>query len=443
MGSVTVSEEKKPINFVWGKPAPSLIPTAEMAAAAQKVFSNPTTAIAGMQYGDSPHAGYNPLRQRLSAYLSDFYGSPNNLDHLCITGGASQGLTVILQMLSDPTATRAVWLTAPCFFAARKIFEDAGLTGKLHGVNEFEDGSIDLEYLEREMTKLANQTSMPPTSKTQKTYAHLIYIVPTFSNPSGKTMPLACREALVNLAREHNALIICDDIYDMLQWPTEREDAMSNLPIPTTAPLPRLIDIDRALTTHPNDPQGFGHALSNGSFSKIVAPGVRTGWVDARPTLVRALAGCGATIAGGCPSQLVASMLAELMDHGWLEKHVREKLVPAYSKRRALMIEAVERELGRLGGGVVDNSVTGLAGGYFIWIRLPEGVKATDVARMAREDEALMVPPGPLFGVAWDEQETDFEGFVRLSFSYEDESNLVQGVERLGKVVRALLNTIE
>lgn len=282
-----------------------------------------------------------------------------------------------------------------------------------------------------------------PTSKTQKTYAHLIYIVPTFSNPSGKTMPLACREALVNLAREHNALIICDDIYDMLQWPTEREDAMSNLPIPTTAPLPRLIDIDRALTTHPNDPQGFGHALSNGSFSKIVAPGVRTGWVDARPTLVRALAGCGATIAGGCPSQLVASMLAELMDHGWLEKHVREKLVPAYSKRRALMIEAVERELGRLGGGVVDNSVTGLAGGYFIWIRLPEGVKATDVARMAREDEALMVPPGPLFGVAWDEQETDFEGFVRLSFSYEDESNLVQGVERLGKVVRALLNTIE
>ncbi|KAL8933076.1 MAG: hypothetical protein Q9216_006534 [Gyalolechia sp. 2 TL-2023] len=432
-----VSEQKKPINFVWGKPAPSLIPTAEMAVAAQKVFSNPVTATAGMQYGDSPHAGYTPLRQRLSAYLSSFYGTSDDLDHLCITGGASQGLTVILQMLSDPTATRAVWLTAPCFFAARKIFEDAGLTGKLHGVNEFEDGSIDLDYLQREMTKLDNQISMPPcksTSKSQKTYAHLIYIVPTFSNPSGKTMPLTCREALVNLARRHNALIICDDIYDMLQWPSAKEDAAS------TCPLPRLIDIDRALPVHPNDPQGFGHALSNGSFSKIVGPGVRTGWVDARPALVKALAGCGATIAGGCPSQLVASMLAELMDHDWLPKHVRENLVPAYRKRRALMMEAVEHELGKLGGGgVMDVSGTGLVGGYFIWIRLPETIKATDVARMAREEEALMVPPGPLFGVAWDEQEIDFEGFMRLSFSYEEESNLVEGVERLGRVVRTLV----
>ena len=159
-----MSEEKKAINFVWGKPAPSLIPTIEMAAAAQRVFADPVMAIAGMQYSDSPHAGYNPLRQRLSAYLSDFYGSSESLDDLSITGGASQALTVILQILSDPAATRAVWLTAPCFFAARKIFEDAGLTGKLHGVNELEDGSIDLEYLEREMMKLDNPTLMrvPP-----------------------------------------------------------------------------------------------------------------------------------------------------------------------------------------------------------------------------------------------------------------------------------------
>ena len=155
-----MSEEKKAINLLWGKPAPSLIPIVEMAAAAQRVFVDPIKAIAGMQYGDSPHAGYNPLREKLSAYLSDFYGTSDNLDGLCITGGASQALTVILQMLSDPAATGAVWLTAPCFFAARKIFEDAGLTGKLHGVNELEDGSIDLEYLEREMTKLNNAILM-------------------------------------------------------------------------------------------------------------------------------------------------------------------------------------------------------------------------------------------------------------------------------------------
>ncbi|CAD6585381.1 MAG: hypothetical protein ASARMPREDX12_001984 [Alectoria sarmentosa] len=447
MGSLPAAEAKKPINLLWGKPSPSLIPTDQMGAAAQKVFSNPTIAIAGMQYGDSPHAGYVPLRQRLSAYLSGFYGCPSDPNHLCITGGASQGLTVILQTLSDPIATKAVWMTSPCFFAARKVFEDGGLTGKLRGVNELDDGSIDLEYLEREMAKLENQPktniACKPTAITQKSYTHLIYIVPTFSNPSGKSMPLACREALVSLARAHNALVISDDIYDMLQWPSPGNEFTSPIPLSSISPIPRLIDIDRALPNHPSDPYGFRHTLSNGSFSKIVGPGVRTGWVDAAPALVRALAGCGATLAGGCPSQLVATMLAELMDHGWLEKHVRETLVPAYQKRRALMVEAVNRQLEGLGGGVVDVNDGGLVGGYFVWVKLPERVRATDVARVAKEQEALAVPPGPLFGVAWDEQEMDLEGFVRLSFSYEEESNLTEGAMRLGKVVKSLLDTAD
>ncbi|CAF9943379.1 MAG: hypothetical protein ALECFALPRED_000251 [Alectoria fallacina] len=445
MGSLPAPEAKKPINLLWGKPSPSLIPTDQMAVAAQKVFSNPTIAIAGMQYGDSPHAGYEPLRQRLSAYLCGFYGCPSDPSHLCITGGASQGLTVILQMLSDPIATKAVWMTAPCFFAARKVFEDGGLTGKLRGVNEFDDGSIDLKYLEREMAKLENQpktnTACKPTAITQKSYTHLIYIVPTFSNPSGKTMPLACREALVSLARAHNALVISDDIYDMLQWPSTGNEFTSPISLSSISPIPRLIDIDHALPNHPSDPYGFRHTLSNGSFSKIVAPGVRTGWVDAAPALVRALAGCGATLAGGCPSQLVATMLAELMDHGWLEKHVRETLVPAYQRRRALMVEAVNRQLEGLGGGVAVINDGGPVGGYFVWVKLPERVKATDVARVAKEQEALVVSPGPLFGVAWDEQEMDLEGFLRLSFSYEDESNLTEGAMRLGNVVKNLLDT--
>ncbi|KAL8838453.1 MAG: hypothetical protein Q9170_002128 [Blastenia crenularia] len=435
MGSLAAIEEKKPINLLWGKPAPSLIPTTAMGVAAQRVFSDPFISITGMQYGNDPHEGYQPLRQRLSTYLGNFYGYPSSLDHLCITGGASQGLITILQIFSDPNVTKAVWMTAPCFFAARKVFEDAGFTGRLRGVNEFEDGSIDLEYLEKEMRKLGNQEFPCPPCKpntvSQKTYTHLIYIVPTFSNPSGKSMPLHCRKALVNLAREYNALIISDDIYDMLQWPS-----LSDEPHP---PLPRLIDIDRTLHIHSSDTYGFRHAVSNGSFSKIVGPGVRTGWVDAAPVFVKALAGCGATLAGGCPSQLVATMLAELVDDGWLEKHVQGTLVPAYRKRRTLMVDSVERELAGLGGGVVDAGKAGVVGGYFVWIRLPEGVKATDVARIAREEEALVVPPGPLFGVAWDEQEMDFEGFMRLSFSYEDEDRLVEGVVRLGEVVRRML----
>lgn len=253
-------------------------------------------------------------------------------------------------------------------------------------------------------------------------------------------MPLACRQALVNLARAHNALIIADDIYDMLQWPSPSHSLTPSSPLPSKSALPRLIDIDRALPLHTSDPNGYRHALSNGSFSKIVAPGVRTGWVDAAPALVKALAGCGATISGGCPSQLVAAMLAQLIDKGWLERHVRQKLVPAYQRRRALMVEVVEREIGRFGGSVVDVGDSGFVGGFFVWVRLPENVLAIEVARVAKQEEDVVVPPGPLFGVSWDEQEVDLRRFMRLSFSYQDEVRLEEGVRRLGTVIGRLLN---
>ena len=92
-------------------------------------------------------------------WLSDFYGSLNNPDQICITGGASQGIAVILQVLTDPLVTKAVWMVAPCFYMACRIFEDAGLTGKLRGVHEGNEGMMDLDFLEREMAIVDSQES--------------------------------------------------------------------------------------------------------------------------------------------------------------------------------------------------------------------------------------------------------------------------------------------
>lgn len=150
-----ILEEKLPINLHWGKPAPALLPTQKLAVAAQTVFSDPSISVAGLQYGDS--TGYQPLRERLSLWLSD--GSIDNPDQICITGGASQGIAVILQVLTDPLATKAVWMVAPCFYMACRIFEDAGLTGKLKGVDEDDEGIMDLDFLEREMAIVDNQES--------------------------------------------------------------------------------------------------------------------------------------------------------------------------------------------------------------------------------------------------------------------------------------------
>lgn len=150
-------EEKKPINLHWGKPAPALLPAQELAVAAQTVFSDPSISVTGLQYGDS--TGYQPLRERLSLWLSEVYSSLDNPDQICITGGASQGMANILQVLTDPLATKAVWMVAPCFYLACRIFEDAGFTGKLRGVDEGDEGIMDLEFLEREMAIVDSQES--------------------------------------------------------------------------------------------------------------------------------------------------------------------------------------------------------------------------------------------------------------------------------------------
>ncbi len=113
-------------------------------------------------------------------------------------------------------------------------------------------------------------------------------------------MTVSRREGLVRLARKYDALVICDDVYDFLQWPVvsplrPSSPSSPHAPPPTPTPLPRLVDIDLALGPDPCDPRHFGHAISNGTFSKIVSPGMRTGWVEASPAFAFGLAQTGST----------------------------------------------------------------------------------------------------------------------------------------------------
>ena len=250
-------------------------------------------------------------------------------------------------------------------------------------------------------------------------------------------MSLTSRQGLVQIARKHNALIISDDIYDMLQWPSSPASTSSS----RNAPLSRLVDIDRSLPPLASDPHHFGHALSNGSFSKIIAPGVRTGWVDASPSLAIALSTCGSTLAGGCPSGLMATIIAHLMHGGFLQAHVSKTLIPAYRRRRKLMVDAIERHLEPVGVVLtrISSAEEYFVGGFFLWMKLPDGVKSSEVGKLAKEEENLIVSPGVTFGVVGDTKKGDFEQFLRLSFSYDDEANLVEGTVRLARVIRRLL----
>lgn len=247
-------------------------------------------------------------------------------------------------------------------------------------------------------------------------------------------MSLSHRIALIKLARKHDALIITDDVYDFLQWPTSPPSTSNgaNTTSLTKALLPRLVDLDRTIDPVPG-PDSFGNAVSNGSFSKIAGPGVRTGWAESTRKFTYGLSQCGSSRSGGAPSQLTATIINQLLTSSALQTQIESVLKPAYQKRYSLMIEAIKRELIPLGVTVGDDTLNGkygVFGGYFIWIELPRGVDAEFVAGKAKSEEELIVAPGKIFEVRGDES-VKFPKGLRLCFSWEAEDDLVSSSKSL------------
>lgn len=157
------SQTKRLVNLLRGWPSPQLLPTSSFKAAALRALSEPTIITPGLLYG--PDSGYQPLRDELARWLSRIYGVDPDPDRICISGGASQSLSCILQSFTDPAWTHAVWMAAPCYFLACSIFEDAGFKGRLKAVPENSEG-IDVDLLEDTLGKMSQQLdSRPSVSK--------------------------------------------------------------------------------------------------------------------------------------------------------------------------------------------------------------------------------------------------------------------------------------
>ncbi|KAH8808762.1 pyridoxal phosphate-dependent transferase [Xylogone sp. PMI_703] len=472
MATTTTSKPSTQINLFRGWPNPSLLPVEALKRAANHALEKRDVAVPALLYGPDP--GYGPLREQIASWLSAFYsstfsqipgftGPPSTStsstaaaeasipkDRIVITGGASQNLACACQVFSDPVRTLRTWMVAPSYFLAGGVFGDSGLV--CGAAPEGKEG-VDLEELERRIVEVervegGRKKGKPLKPKGEQAFTHLIYCVPTFSNPSGITMTLENRIGLVSLARKYNALIISDDVYEFLQYSASSSPSTN---LPPKAFLPRLIDIDRFLlhdsAAPPKHP--FGNVMSNGTFSKLLGPGIRTGWAEGSPELAYALAECGSTQSGGAASQFSAAIVSEMMLAGEVDPHI-ETLKTVYARRRGLVVQELEKVLRDLnaGGSVREargwranpenQEEEGIAGGYFIWIDLPPGVSSVELAARATEEENLFVSPGRIFEVPGDDSVV-FDDGVRICYTWEEEDKLAEGIDRLGKMIKKLL----
>ncbi|KAF8848102.1 PLP-dependent transferase [Acephala macrosclerotiorum] len=431
------------INLQLGWPSPSLFPSLSLNASANAILSDFATASSSLIYG--PSLGGPGFRTALSTWLSShYYRKPDNISpsRVCVTSGGSAALGAILSRFTDPGFTKYIWMVEPTYFLA---------------LPEDEEG-IDLEFLRAGLEKARAESTnvIPkkcPMTGYPKMYRHIIYCVPTFSNPSGKTWSIPHREKLVKLAREFDALVVSDDVYDFLRWPEDQSiDLTTDLgPLP-----PRLVEIDRAL----EGGNPFGNTVSNGSFSKIVAPGTRVGWAEGAEELITAMAKVGVTASGGGPSHLMSCFMRDMISSGSLDKHINEKLIPTYSERYKVMMATIKSELEQLGARVTvgkpffsasakDGSNVQIAGGFFTSLSIPDHLPPSSVlAASALSKKGLRFAYGEMFEVVGDagskERANAPRGFghsLRLCWAWHEEDKIKDGVKRLAEALRELQDT--
>lgn len=353
------------ISFAGGLPAPELFDLDGIRAAFDAALSSPGV----LQYSTSE--GDERLREEVARrYTGD--GLPTEASDLLITTGSQQGLGLIATTLVDPGDT--ILVEEPCYLAALQTFALAG--ARVVGV-PFIGDELDLEALDRLAAEHAPK---------------FFYTVPTFQNPTGRTHGLAARSAIATIAQRRGFRIIEDEPYRQLRY---SGDVLPSLA--TFAP---------------------EHVLSLGSFSKVIAPGLRIGWIrttgDVRPAVT--IAKQAADLHTSTIDQAAA---AEYLVSGRGEPALA-RIRKAYAARRDAMLDALPSAL------PTGSSWNRPDGGMFVWARLPEGLDATQSLARALENDVAFVPGSSFYSGNPDRRT------LRLSFTTYSPDRIRDGLSRLG-----------
>jgi len=367
---LAVTARPEVINFAGGLPAPELFDTTGIAAAYQAVLTE--TPARALQYATTEG---EPVLRTALAERTSVRGLPTGPDDLLVTTGSQQALSLLATALLEPGDV--VLVESPCYLAALQVFAFAG--ARVVGVPSDSDG-LDPEALDELVVRERPK---------------LLYTVPTFQNPTGRTLPADRRAAVAAVAARRGLWIVEDDPYGELRFEGER--------------LPWIAAQEGAAD----------RTVLLGSFSKVMAPGLRLGWLRAPAALLRAcvVAKQAADLHTPTVNQLAA---ARYLADNDLDAHVA-RVAGVYRERRDAMLEGLANALPE------ESSWERPEGGMFLWARLPESYDTTElVSRVLRQDVAY-VPGAPFYAGAPD------RSTMRLCFVTQTPGEIREGLRRLRK----------
>jgi len=372
-----VTAQRDIISLAGGLPAPELFPVDEFRRAFEWVFE--TAGATALQYG--PSEGYRPLREFV-AQRSGKFGIRCAAEDILVTNGSQQGLDLIGKTLLDPGDT--VMVEKPTYLGALQAFNQYQAK---YAVVPMDEEGMRVDAAER---LLAAQHQSGRRIK-------FIYALPNFQNPTGRTMSLDRRKALVEVASRYGVPILEDDPYGELRFEGE--------------PLPSLKALDRD-----------GNVIYMGTFSKLLAPGFRLGWLVASQDAMEVL------LHAKQPSDLHTGMAQQMATYhvakdGFIDGHL-EHIRRLYGERRDVMLRAIEEHFPS------DARWTRPSGGMFVWAELPEYIDTRELLLDSVKERVAFVP-----GQGFHPDGTG-TNTMRLNFSNVPSDQLREGIRRLGRAIQ-------
>ena len=357
------------INLGIGQPSADLLPVDLIRDASQAFLDNaePFELNYGVTQGDER------FLESLAGFLTDGYGRVATPNELFVTGGNSQALDLVSTTFTQPGDT--VFVEEPSYFLAFQIFRDHGLN--IVGIPIDEDG-LCVDALQHELK------SHKPS---------LLYTIPSFHNPGGQSTTEERRRRIVELAAEHDFLIVADEVYQLLYFGDKPPAAYG-----TMAASERV--------------------LSLGSFSKILAPAMRLGWIQTSEQLRPKLMAAGFVNSGGSINHISSLIARQCIDNGTLASHI-EKLRSIYRGRVDAMDDALREHF----DGIAEWDKPG--GGYFFWLRFDDSVDTALLREAARELQC-----GFQYGAVFSST-GHLKNYLRLSFAHYSENDIREGIARM------------